>query len=77
MCLRDLQQTKQNTFLLELCLAKKKKKKKQNYETLNPQPIKVSPHHVTLRKQEGSSTARHQHKTCLGDADKEAWILKD
>jgi hypothetical protein len=37
MCLGDLQQTKENTFLLEPHLAKeKKKKKKQNSE--NPEP---------------------------------------
>jgi hypothetical protein len=50
MCLGDLQQTKQNTFLLEPHLAKKTKKKKQNSETLNPQS----------RKKEVSSTARRQ-----------------
>jgi hypothetical protein len=49
-CLGDLQQTKQNTFLLETHLAKKKKKrkKKQNSKTLNPQPVKSfsKPHYT-------------------------------
>jgi hypothetical protein len=40
MCLGVLQQTKQNTFLLETHLAKKKKKK-QNSKTLNPQLVKI------------------------------------
>jgi hypothetical protein len=44
MCLGDQKQNKQNTFLLEPHLAKKKtkqtKKKKQNSEPLNPQPVK-------------------------------------
>jgi hypothetical protein len=53
MCLGDLQQTKQNTSLLKPHLAKKKKK--QNSETLNPQSIKASSCHVTLRKQEDTS----------------------
>jgi hypothetical protein len=41
--LGELQQIKQNTFLLEPHLAKKaqkNKKKKQNSKTLNPQPVK-------------------------------------
>jgi hypothetical protein len=57
--LGDLQQTKQNTFLLEQHLEKKNPKeetKLQNPEP--PSPLKASPYHVTLRKQEGSSTAR-------------------
>jgi hypothetical protein len=53
--LGDLQQTKQNTFLLEPHLAKKKnpknKKKKQNSETLNLQPVKgFSMPHYTEKK---------------------------
>jgi hypothetical protein len=48
-CFEDLQEIKQNAFLLELHLAKKKKKKKkQNSETLNPQPVKSfsKPHYT-------------------------------
>jgi hypothetical protein len=50
---------------------KKAKKKKQNSETLNPLPV------ITLRKQEGSCTTRCQLQTCLGDADKQDWMLKE
>jgi hypothetical protein len=39
--LGDLQQTKQNTFLLEPHLAiKKNRKEEKNFKTLNPQPVK-------------------------------------
>jgi hypothetical protein len=75
MCLGDLQQTKQNIFLLESHLAKKKKKK-QNSETLNPQPVKCfsMPHYT--EKTEGLQHHQTQAPTCLGNADKQNWMLK-
>jgi predicted FMN-binding regulatory protein PaiB len=74
--LGDLQQTKQNTFLLELHLAKKNKKikkKKQNFKTLNLQPIKSFSMPRYTETKEGSSTTRHWLQTCLGDRDKQDW----
>jgi hypothetical protein len=53
------------------------KKNKKGSKLWHPEPpsqYKASPHYVTLRKQEGSHAARHQHQicqtpcqTCLGD----------
>jgi hypothetical protein len=41
---------------------KKTAQKKQNSDTLNPQLYKASPHHITLRNQEVSHTARPRLK---------------
>jgi hypothetical protein len=51
-------------------LGKKKKKKKQNYEILNPQPVKSF---STPRYTEKTGGLQHWQMlapTCLGDADK-------
>jgi hypothetical protein len=50
---------------------KKKKTRRIKTDTTNPQPVQNSPHHITLRKQEGSHTARHWLQTCLGEADQQ------
>jgi hypothetical protein len=58
-CLGDLQQTEQNTFLLEPHLAKKKKsKQKEETKLQNPESPASKKLLVILRKQEGSITAR-------------------
>jgi hypothetical protein len=58
--LEDLQQTKQNTFLLEPHLAKETKRKKQNSKTLNPQSVESfsMPHYT-------EKTGRLQHLQTL------------
>jgi hypothetical protein len=63
MCLRDLQQTKQNIFLLDPHLAKKKKK--QNSETLNPQPIKTFSIACYTEKTGGLQYWQTSAPTCL------------
>jgi hypothetical protein len=66
-------------FLARVTLGKKKqknKKKNQNSETLSPQPIKsFSMLHYT-KKARG---LQHQCwlQTCLGDIDKQDWMLKE
>jgi hypothetical protein len=80
--LGDLQQTKQNTFLLEPNLAKNtkrkpKKKKKQNFKTLNPQPIKSFSTPRYTEKTGGFQHHQMPAPTCLGDADKQDWMLKE
>jgi hypothetical protein len=57
--------------MLEPHLAENTSKKEQNSNTLNPQPNKASPHHITLRKREGSCAARCWLQTFLGDADQQ------
>jgi hypothetical protein len=51
---------------------KKKKKKKQNFETLNPQPVKSFSLPCYTEK-----TGGHWLQTCLGDTDKQDWMLKE
>jgi hypothetical protein len=78
--LGELQQTKQNTFLLEPHLAKikkKKKKKKQNSKTLNTQPIQgfSMPHYT--EKTGGLQHCQTPAPTCLGNPDEQDWMLKE
>jgi hypothetical protein len=57
-------------------LGKKKKKKKQNSKTLNRYPIKSF---STLRYTEKIGGLKHCQMlatTCLGDAEKQDWMLK-
>jgi hypothetical protein len=82
MCLADLQQTKQNTFLLEPHLAKKKKEEEGEEEEAKfhnpePQPIKsfsTPPYTEKIGRLQCSQTLA---PTCLEDADQQDWMLEE
>jgi hypothetical protein len=57
----------------------KKKKKKQNSKTLNPKPIKSysTSRYMKKRGKRRAPALWDAAQTCLGDADKQDWMLKE
>jgi hypothetical protein len=74
--LGDLQQTKQNTFLMEPNLADKNQKEKT--KPWNPEPpAHTKLLHATLNwENRRAPTLPYELQTCLGDTDKKDWCWR-